>query len=421
MSRLKPMHSRSALSQSIRPADSGFTIIELLIALTVGLLLLTSMTLIYVSNSSYRTELDRSSRMIENGVFAIDRMTDDMRKAGYYGDFDMGYAVSANLIQAPTAKPDPCVTALASVGQPQTVPPGTLNSPLVLPVQGYDAPDATTAPTRPATCNPYIAPAELTAGSDVIVIRRTDTCVAGPTAAAGCDAPVAGRPYLQASQCTPFPPAAATELAGTLFPSVGNSGWFKIESTTANLTLHKIDCNSSPPGATANYRRYLVNIYYVAKNDNAGDGIPTLKLAQLDGVGGARTFTVTPLAEGIETLQFEYGLDTNQTGACNMAGDGTPDEWTADPDNFVNCTAAAVSAANAVANWASVVAVKVHLLARNTQPAAPGLVYVNNKTFNLGFKADGTANTFGPFGDAYRRHVYATMVRLYNSAGRRQL
>jgi len=414
---LKLMHSRTAMPQSAHPVESGFTIIELLVALTIGLLLLTSMTLIYVSNSSYRTELDRSSRMIENGVFAIDRMTDDIRKAGYYGDFDIGYAVNANLMQAPTAKPDPCVTALASIGQPQTVPPGTLNSPLVLPVQGYDAPSATAAPTLPATCDAYIAPSELKGGSDVVVIRRTDTCVAGPTAAAGCDAPVAGRAYFQASQCTPFPPQAATELAGTLFPGVGTSGWFKMESTTANLTLHKIDCNSSPPGATANYRRYLVNIYYVAKNDNAGDGIPTLKLAQLD----AGTFTVTPLAEGIESMQLEYGLDTKQTGVCNLAGDGTPDEWSADPDNFVNCTGAAVSAANAMANWASVVALKVHLLARNAEPAAPGLAYVNNKTFNLGFKANGTNNTFGPFGDAYRRHVYATMVRLYNSAGRRQL
>ena len=414
---LKLMHSRTAMPQSAHPVESGFTIIELLVALTIGLLLLTSMTLIYVSNSSYRTELDRSSRMIENGVFAIDRMTDDIRKAGYYGDFDIGYAISANLIQTPAAKPDPCVTALTSIGQPQTVPPGSIRSPLVLPVQGYDAPSATTAPTLPATCNTYIAPAELKGGSDVIVIRRTDTCVAGPTAAAGCDAPVAGRAYFQASQCTPFPPQAATELAGTLFPGVGTSGWFKMESTTANLTLHKIDCNSSPPGATANYRRYLVNIYYVAKNDNAGDGIPTLKLAQLD----AGTFTVTPLAEGIESMQLEYGLDTKQTGVCNLAGDGTPDEWSADPDNFVNCTGAAVSAANAMANWASVVALKVHLLARNTEPAAPGLAYVNNKTFNLGFKADGTNNTLGPFGDAYRRHVYATMVRLYNSSGRRQL
>jgi type IV pilus assembly protein PilW len=385
-------------------AGRGFTIIELLVALTVGLILLLALSQIYVANSMNRTEIDRSSRMIENGTFAIDRMADDLRKAGYFSDLDM----SLTGLTTPAALPDICATTLSAIGQPSVA---QTTSPLTLPVQGYDAPSAAATAVLPASCAAFIT--DMKKGSDVIAVRRADTCVAGPTAAAGCDAVVAGRPYLQASQCSPIPPAAATELA------TGNS-WdeYKLDKTTANLTMHKIDCNVAPPGTTAAYHRFMVNIYYVANNDTGTDGIPTLKLAQLDGAGGGLTFTVTPLAEGIENMQIEYGLDTNVAGVCNagLTGDGTPDVYTADPGVY---TVPCAPAATVPQKWATVTSVKIHLLARNTEKTAPGEKYVNSKTFNLGTNADGTANTVGPFNDAFRRHVYATFVRLYNPSGRR--
>jgi len=62
--------------------------------------------------------------------------------------------------------------------------------------------------------------------------------------------------------------------------------------------------------------------------------------------------------------------------------------------------------------------VNVHLLARNTQASQND--YVNNKTYNLGLKADGTANDVAPAGDHYRRHAYEALIRFANPAGRRQ-
>src|SRR3546814_6579575 len=65
-----------------------------------------------------------------------------------------------------------------------------------------------------------------------------------------------------------------------------------------------------------------VHIYFLANNDKPGDGIHTLKRAEL----GAAGFTIVPLVEGIDALQFEFGIDTN--------GDGNPDAYTADPDSY---------------------------------------------------------------------------------------
>ena len=69
-------------------------------------------------------------------------------------------------------------------------------------------------------------------------------------------------------------------------------------------------------------------------------------------------------------------------------------------------------------NWINTVSAKVSMLGRNTEQTAIG--YINDKSFILGLKADGTANTFGPFNDKFKRHVYGASVRLYNPGGRRE-
>ena len=55
--------------------------------------------------------------------------------------------------------------------------------------------------------------------------------------------------------------------------------------------------------------------------------------------------------------------------------------------------------------------VRFFVLARNID-VSPG--YTDNKTYNLG------SSVAGPFGDGYRRHVYGSLVRITNPAGRRE-
>src|SRR5262249_12102746 len=117
--------------------------------------------------------------------------------------------------------------------------------------------------------------------------------------------------------------------------------------------------------------------------------IPTLKRAELQAGG---TWGVTPLVEGIENMQIEYGRDTN--------GDGYPDVFTAKPAT--------------VAEWAQVVAVRINLLARNTE-TTPG--FTDTKTYTLGNDRNGSAYNVTP-GGSYRRHNYRELVRLQNVSQR---
>jgi type IV pilus assembly protein PilW len=279
---------------------------------------------------------------------------DDLRLAGYLAEFDIGQATLPGLI----TKPDPCLTA-----------PADLQKAVALHVQGYDG-GATLSCLN-----------DVKAGTDIVVIRRAATCISG---AANCPA-VAGAPYFQASLCN-----SATQLN-----SLDVYDQFRLDTATVNLNRTRKDCT-----ALSDMRRYLVRIYFVANNDTPGDGIPTLKRAEL----GAAGFTIEPVSEGVEDLQLEYGVDSD--------GDSVPNFVTADPDLGAVCPGP-----TCLKNWTDTTMVRVNLLVRNTTTTGQG--YTDSKTYNLGLKSDGTPYTVTP-GGAYRRHAYQADFRLNNPAGRRE-
>jgi type IV pilus assembly protein PilW len=338
----------------------GFTLVELMIAVTLGMLVLVGLVSAFVNSSRTRDEIERTSQQIENGRYAMQVLTADLRLAGYWAELN----VNAAGLGIPASKPDACATAVTD-----------LSNALPVHLQGYDL-----GASAPA-CLSDVKP-----NTDIVVVRRASTCIRGAT---DC-ATQTGAAYFQASLCN-----NATELGTT--PAPGN--WFKVSTDTTTLDRHKKDCTT-----LADMRQYATRIYFIANNDVAGDGIPTLKRAEL----GAGAFSIVSVAPGIDNLQLEYGLDTN--------GDGTPDALSSDPDAYNGCAGGA--AACVVTNWLNVVTVKINLLARNPTTSAS---YKDVKTYTLGLKADGvTANTVGPFNDQYKRHAYVAEVRLSNAAGRRE-
>ena len=326
---------------------SGYSLIELMVALAVASIVMAGMSQFFVTSSRAFSDTERTSRQIENGRYATALLSEDIGHAGFYGEVGNVVNLPAGAaIAMPASLPDPCATSIASVA-----------AALPLPIQGVDA------PTAAPTCLP-----DYVSGTDVLVIRRSNTT----TIAAGSIA--TGGYYTQASFC-------ATE-----------SPVFKIAQS--GFTLTGKDCTTVQP-----VRQYHVYLYYVAScSVGKGTGgaclstdtqIPTLKRAEL-ATGGS--ITISPLVEGVENMQIEYGLDTT--------GDGVADSYTAAPAS--------------VTQWAQVVAIRLHLLVRNTQ-LTPG--YTDTKTYQLGVNSDGSANTSAP-GGGYRRHAYTELVRVQNVSQR---
>lgn len=365
--------------------NGGFSLVELMVALTISGFILAALAAVFYTGSTTRKETDRVARATENGEYAMKVITDDLRLAGFLGEF------SPNVLTTPLTAPNPCKTSIAD-----------LVAGLPLHVQGYD-----NGAGMPSECTALLT--DIAAGTDVVVIRRTSTCIRGTT---DCDAKILGTPYFQASLC-----GSSSELAST-----NPVNYYALDTNDANLTRHTRHLDSSGNCDTlAPIRRYVTDIYFIANDDNAGDGIPTLKRAQLgsdNAVTPSTVFNITPIAEGIQNLQIEYGIDDATIGGT-CGGDGTVDAFTADPSSYTStCTTTA-----GFATWRNVIAAKVNILARAAD-MSPG--YTDNKTYTLGNKADGTPNCFpsasctgSGYGDHIRRHAYEGEVRMNNPANRR--
>ena len=70
-------------SKTLRPGLRGFTLIELMIALVLGLLVMGMVITVYLSNMQASRFQNGLLRVQENGRFAIDVLTRTMRMAGY--------------------------------------------------------------------------------------------------------------------------------------------------------------------------------------------------------------------------------------------------------------------------------------------------------------------------------------------------
>jgi type IV pilus assembly protein PilW len=368
--------------QDSRRSMVGVSMIELMIAMTLGLIVLAALVSVFANSSAARAEMERSARQIENGRYAMEILTDDLRHAGFYGEATVrigvqdsaapGTVATPLTVNLPAAIPDPCSGNNAD-----------WFAALLIAVQGYDNGTGFGATTCTLT--------NQVAGTDVIVVRRAATCEAG---SGTCAAATNGLPYVQISKC-------ATETP--LFPfTMGLRG-------TVAFTYTLKDC-ATPAGL----RQYYVHIYYISSDNGATPpvAIPTLKRKEYcPGCTGADAtgFVDTPLVEGIEQFNIEYGIDTD--------GDGQPDGYTADPNLWTGpasgCNPA--GACTAIQNWANVVAVRMYVLARNIDPSPN---YVDSKTYTLGHNAAGGLISVTT-GDAYRRHVYSSLVRIVNSAERR--
>ena len=342
------MARRLPLSKARRQA--GLSLIELMISITLGLLVLSGVLMVFVNTSASRNEVERTSRQIENGRFAVELISTDLRLAGFYGELDVA------AVAAPAAVPaDPCSLAAAN-----------WNAWIPVHVQGFD-----NVGFASANC----ALTNRKANTDVLVVRRARACAAG---VAGCDAAIDDEAYVQVGLCA----------------DVVTSHRLGVRGVQA-FDLQKKDC------ATAgDLRQYLVHIYFVSTDNGSGVNVPTLKRLELK--EGA--FVSTPLVEGIEEFQVEYGLDTD--------GDGAPDAYAANPNDFPK---GACAGACPITNWLNTVTARIHLLARNLE-TSPG--YTDGKTYTLGDDIDGNPVTVTP-GGAFRRHVYSSLVRIANAAGRR--
>ena len=86
------------------------TLVEWMVSITIGLILLAGLTGLIARQSSAQSELEKSSRQIENGRYAMQLLNEDVQMAGYYGEFS-----NVGSLAVPSALPDPCVVTVSAI------------------------------------------------------------------------------------------------------------------------------------------------------------------------------------------------------------------------------------------------------------------------------------------------------------------
>ena len=388
-----------------RAGEAGFSLMELMISITIGLLLLTGVASLFSKSSISQNEIRRSAAQIENGRFAMDTMVQDLQMAGYFGQYRTTSFASSI--------PDPC--AITSAANVQAL--------LQMPVMGFGAAGVTAYPDLSATtCGTLLPNTNLAKGSGVLVVVRSDSNYVpiGTTTSAGTW-------YLQTN-----PASFEVQNGGGTTSCTSKADGSASSITRRCLAPASSDPCSSicPAGSPVGFIRQVhVNIYFVAPcnlpstgvatdactgaTDDGGQPVPTLKRLELYNNAGVAALQIVPIATGVEFMQVGYGIDdtpSTTNADTGMPGDGAP-------DRFVNSPSAT--------DLKDVVMVRLDMLVRNPEPSVD---YTDNKVYGLGrdpIIPTNAAMTITASTDLasvlkYRRHVYTSTVRLVNLSSRKE-
>jgi type IV pilus assembly protein PilW len=298
----------------------GLSIVELLIAMLLGLLVTGAVFSMYVGTSRNLTQDERYSWLQESGRYALKVIAEDLSMAGFWGPL-----VNADEITASFSPPTGgCADSIA------------LNEAATgLRYNNYHTSPATTQFSPCTTVLGHHRP-----GTDVLVVKRVRGQATARTFVDTADSDGDGN------------------LAEQLTTGAGDlgTGTVYLRTNGTSGALSKTLSSAAPPALGESDWQYIPRIYFVRDYlETVGDGIPAL--CRLD-LSGAELSTTQCLAEGIEDLHVVFGLDSN--------GDGAADQYTAAP---------------AAAQMQEVVTARIHLLARSVQSDPH---YTNAKTYQLG-------------------------------------
>lgn len=311
------------MKQISRKYMQGLSLIELMVALLIGTVLLLGLIQIFgASREAYRLS-EGMGRVQENGRFALDYLQRDLRMVGHFG----------------------CVNDQARMQTPDSLRSHfTSGGPLdfLVSVRGYDG----------APAGITLSPAPL-AGSDSVVLRflsgsgipLTAVDVAGETVTVdSAKWSVLTQDGVAAPQLFGIADCAYADVFATAAP-VATGPTIAVPSVV-DLARYGVDADGGPAML---YRAEAI-IYYVA---NGAGGQPSLWRARIGADGNAAS---EELVEGVENLQFRFGLDQSADAAA--------------PTGYIATQDTATGVGAAVTDWRRVGQVQVGVLVTSPDRAS---------------------------------------------------
>ena len=377
-------------------SQSGMTLIELMIAMVIGLLVITGIGVVFMSTSNSVKVLDQMATLQESGRFAVTSLTADigMVNAQYCSGSGgnarpTGAGILLDDLRAPKVyvRGNVLIGALSDVttawgdsGYPAT-PTMAFAMPEYLSMRGYDCGKTACTPVDPNTQVSAI-PAQGTAlgkrvvGSDVLTVRYLDPSMGWSLGHPGGSAVTAGAAG-QVGSLTLAPRAGEPPVTDfgvghlAMLSDCSLSQVFAVSgqgSATLTPLAAPTDNFDTPNAMTGSkglqlfdFNRAFNTVTYYLELVDAGNNETTGALMR------RRNGRTEELVRGIERLDFRYGVVQNTglvsylTAAQVDAAPSTACPWQPSID--------AVSATNPKGClWRAVTSVEIHLLASGQSP-----------------------------------------------------
>lgn len=294
----------------------GFSLVELMIAMTIGFVVLAGIGYLYVESRQAFRSMDNLSRMQESARYALEIIARDIRMAGYRGCASSSGDFHITLNNSSTSAYN-----------------------FGLPINGYDGGAGTWTPALPTdTGGLNFTNPPILAGTDAIILRS----------ATGSGSTVSKQPGNSSSDLQITTP---NDLAIDDIVMVTNckaATVFQVTNMNVNGTGHNVVHNTGT-SAPGNSTKDLVENYSASGGEiikmqsksyfirTGASGRPALW--QFDNYKPAVGDNPAEIAEGVENMQILYGIDADSNGIVES-----------------------YSAADAVANWSLVAAVRISLL-----------------------------------------------------------
>jgi type IV pilus assembly protein PilW len=347
--------NRLGIRRGTFPAQSanGFTLIEVMVSLMLGLFLLLGVTYVYVGSKQTYRSVSSLSRMQESGRLAFEYLTQDLRMAGYYGCATSSFKSDSDYqyYGQPTANTCPSGTPPLSGKLVNTLKnPGSFGSNYRSAIDGYNGktavsdPPATTStfdPSLPTGTWPTTGDGRALNNSDILVVTGAlplgITISAHTTSTGNITIPAlpAGLKSLKATANTNAIVAADCQGAGVFFiTNTLTTGTTTLSHATGGSNKNQCD-DLGKTFVGGEILKAFTRAYYIAVDSTTNQR--TLYRREVDGTDQA-------LVPGIENMQIKYGLAASleeypvdyytaeevMTHACNIAktgGASTGDVW----------------------------------------------------------------------------------------------
>ncbi|WP_162846116.1 PilW family protein [Seongchinamella sediminis] len=316
----------------------GLSLVELMVALLLGVVLSFGAVNLFMQSKFSFLQDEQTARMQEGGRYAQRYIARELGMAGFYGGVLRGADINSNLVSGANN----CYDWLADTSR------------FVEHRNNVDSVGTTaTAQTLPSAC--LSATDSLVPNTDVLLVRRvTDDTQ-----------------YLRDETATVT--GSATFDAARVY--------LRLEDYNVSTTLetgNNVGTAGSMPLSVWPYRAQL--LFVRDWSVTVGDGVPALCRKEMS--GGVMGPT-TCLVEGVENLQVEFGIDTDD--------DYIPDQYLDAPNQ---------------AQLSLAMSARIFILMRSTNALAG---YTNDKAYNLGSTPVAAQN------DGLYRRVYQTSTLLRNS------